>query len=489
MSGLTAAIILAREGMRVVVLEQHYRAGGLLHRFFRKGGRSYDVGFHYFGAVQPDQILGRYLRYCGVYDRLDLIPLDADGYDELRFPGRTVRIPAGTEALRDRLAAAFPTERAAVAKYVADMRAVCDGFGFYNLEPTVDPEHVDRWTSLRLADYLADLTADAQLRAVIAGQCPLYGVPPSQAPVALHALVTDTFLQRPHTIRGGGDALAQAMVGRLGQLGGEVETRQRVVSIEVDDAQRVAGVTTEGGEHYRAPLVISCAHPKVTLRLLPEHSVRPAYRRRVAAMRDGHGMLTVFATTPDDLSGYGARNVYLYDTWDLDSLFEPGDGSHRFAFVTAPSAREGPTRRGAHHAIGLGLLHASHVEPWSDTTTGARGDEYNAFKASQAEALRALMVRAIPELATSAVDLEAATPLTLRDFALSEGGAAYGIDHVVGQMGRHGLQPRTRVKGLYLTGQSVLLPGVCGVTISAFHTCSEILGREYLIGKVRAEVL
>jgi phytoene dehydrogenase-like protein len=143
-------------------------------------------------------------------------------------------------------------------------------------------------------------------------------------------------------------------------------------------------------------------------------------------MRDGHGMLSVFATTPDDLSAYGARNVYLYDTWDLDSLFAPGDGSHRFAFVTVPSAREGPAARGAHHAIGLGLLHASHVEPWWDTTTGARGEEYEAFKAGQAEALRSLMARAIPELASGVVGLEAATPLTLRDFALSEGGARTG---------------------------------------------------------------
>jgi all-trans-retinol 13,14-reductase len=44
-SSLTAAILLAKEGKSVAVLEQHYLPGGYLHAF-RKMGHSFDTGAH-----------------------------------------------------------------------------------------------------------------------------------------------------------------------------------------------------------------------------------------------------------------------------------------------------------------------------------------------------------------------------------------------------------------------------------------------------------
>jgi all-trans-retinol 13,14-reductase len=47
------------------------------------------------------------------------------------------------------------------------------------------------------------------------------------------------------------------------------------------------------------------------------------------------------------------------------------------------------------------------------------------------------------------------------------------------------LLPRTRVSNLLLTGQNISIHGVVGVTIGAFLTCSELLGKKYLIEKIR----
>jgi all-trans-retinol 13,14-reductase len=45
--------------------------------------------------------------------------------------------------------------------------------------------------------------------------------------------------------------------------------------------------------------------------------------------------------------------------------------------------------------------------------------------------------------------------------------------------------PRTKIPGLFFTGQNINLHGAAGVTIGAFMTCGEILGLEYLIQKVK----
>ena len=49
-SGLTVAGLLSRAGYRVLVLEQHDRAGGTLHTFEEKGFE-FDTGVHYCGSM------------------------------------------------------------------------------------------------------------------------------------------------------------------------------------------------------------------------------------------------------------------------------------------------------------------------------------------------------------------------------------------------------------------------------------------------------
>lgn len=48
LGGLTAANILARNGLSVLLLEQHYKLGGLATWFKRPGGHIFDISLHGF---------------------------------------------------------------------------------------------------------------------------------------------------------------------------------------------------------------------------------------------------------------------------------------------------------------------------------------------------------------------------------------------------------------------------------------------------------
>ena len=52
--GLTAAALLSKIGYKVLVLEQHYIAGGCCHTF-EEGGFEFDTGIHYVGDVHKLQ--------------------------------------------------------------------------------------------------------------------------------------------------------------------------------------------------------------------------------------------------------------------------------------------------------------------------------------------------------------------------------------------------------------------------------------------------
>ena len=47
---MTAAALLSKAGMKVLVLEKHYKCGGACHTF-KDEGYTFDVGIHYVGNL------------------------------------------------------------------------------------------------------------------------------------------------------------------------------------------------------------------------------------------------------------------------------------------------------------------------------------------------------------------------------------------------------------------------------------------------------
>lgn len=78
LGGLLSAVLLAKEGKKVCVLEKNNQYGGNLQTFVRNK-IIFDTGVHYAGSLHNKQILYRYFDYAGIatdleLERLDLLP-------------------------------------------------------------------------------------------------------------------------------------------------------------------------------------------------------------------------------------------------------------------------------------------------------------------------------------------------------------------------------------------------------------------------------
>ena len=479
-AGLTAAILLAQRGWQVTVFEQHYRAGGCLHRFFRKGV-GFDTGFHYVGSADAGQSFGQVLRHLGVADRLSLRPMDPDGFDILRFPGLEFRVPRGVDRWAGRLGEAFPKEAAGVARYVAIHRECVAAYGLYSLDASVPPEAILPWESRSLRSVLEACFDDPRIQAVIAGHgAPLYGVGPSEAPFGLHAVVTDHFLGGASTIVGGGDRLAQVLAARLAELGGSVRLRSGVASI-LTEGGVAAGVGLESGESFAAELVVAAIHPKAVLAMLPAGAVRPAYRERVESARSGMGHIGAYLEVEGDLSLFCAANLYRYASWDVDA-----GGDLPFWFLTAPGAR------GEDAGVVLGLFptEATRWETWAEDLgkrPGGSPKRPAAYEAEKGRLLELFLASVQAEFPTWKIrGAEASTPLTMAHYTRGPQGATYGHHHAIDQMGRYRLPMLTRVRGLVQVGQAVAMPGICGAMMSAYLGVGGMDGLGPLIEAVRS---
>ncbi len=482
MGGLTSAVLLASNGCQVTVLEQHYRPGGLLHRFFREGV-PYDTGFHYCGSVQDGQIMNACLKHLGVWDELTFRPLDPDGFDRIILPELEFRVPVGRERYRERLKEHFPEDSKGIDAFVDAVADACAHYGLYSFTTTPHVEKVLHYESMTLDAFLDRHIRNPQCRAVIAGQSLLYGVPPADAPLGLHALVLDHFLQGAYSIDGGGDRLAMALVRRIRGLGGKVLLKTAAKAIEVEDRQ-VRGVHTEEGEFLPADLVVSNVHPQLTLKLLPPEVFRRAARRRIEGYKVGHAHLGVYLQLDRPVHEIGNTNIYRHQSWDVNNAYEPVSPENpEFYFATAPGNRH----PGGKNIVLMILSHQwEQVAQWARLQDGERHPDYLAFK----EQVRDSAVRALtedhPSLKPHIIRAEASTPLTTQHYTRSPKGAMYGHYHSVDQMGRYRPAQATKVKNLLLVGQGVFMPGVLGTCLSAYYACGYLLGLDRLLEELKA---
>ena len=485
MAGLTAGVLLAMRGWEVDVFEQHYRPGGLLHRFFREGS-SYDTGFHYCGGVGHDDILGRALRHLGVFSDINFLPLDPEGFDRLIFEDYEFRVPVGVEAYRQRLKEAFPHEAKGIDSYVDAIEESVGEYGLYKLRKQVDVAKFLRWEESSLAAEIDKRIRDPMLKAVLCGQCVLYGVPPSEAPFGLHAVIMHHFLRGAYRVEGGGDRLAKVMVRRLKNLGGRLHLKAPVKQVLVE-GKKACGVLLESGEAVHADFVVSNMHPRTLLDHLPPGVVRKVYKNRVEDTKVGLSHIGVYVALDAPADVIGNANIYRAYSQDADRSFDDVEpGRLPFYYATAPGQALDRPRKTQHVVLMLSALRYERLERWKSTRTGERPPEYLEYKMALQDTMVEGLLADFPSLRPHVVRVESSTALTTTHYTRSPRGAMYGHYHSVSQMGRYRPSQVLRVRNLLQVGHAVFAPGVLGAALSAYYGLGYFLGLQNLLDELKA---
>lgn len=513
MGGLTAAAYLATNGLRTLVLEQHYVAGGNSHVFRRRaqGGKlpfEFDVGVHYIGDCGPDGVIPTILRGAGLEGRIEFLEMDPDGFSTLVFPGLTFRVPKGWGRYRERLVAALPDDETGLHRCLDVLEAVSREFRTVSLP--VRPEDAPRvmreapnfmaWGMRTLGQLFDECGLGQKARAVLTGESGDYALPPSKTPVLLHAILTDHYMRGAYYPKGGGQVLAGRLAQTIRAHGGELRTGVRVRRILVEHGA-VCGVALADGQEALAPLVVSNADIKRTLlEMVGEEHLSPATVARAKGWRMALPIFCVYLGLDIDLrERIPNTNYFLFTSFDTEGMYRDCEEGRMpqdlWVYLTAASVKDPYTRAIAppgHSALEIMTLVPADYRIWGVETGPARGEDYHrnpnyrSFKAELTEAMIDSAARVIPDIREHIVWKEAATPVTQERYTLSTGGTSYGIAMTPEQFGPARPGPATEIRGLYLAGASTVYGhGIAGAMAGGVGAASAALGRD-LMAEVRA---
>jgi all-trans-retinol 13,14-reductase len=485
LGGLVCAAILSKEGYKVCVVEKNQQIGGCLQSFKRDGVK-FDACVHYIGGLGMGQNLYQFFNYLGIMQFLETHELARDGFDMVMFDGDEEMYPygAGYDNFIKTLAQKFTGEEENIRKYCNEIQRICSLFDWYNISEHDNPIPTDVLL-IGTRPYIEGITADKKLQAVLGGTNLLYSGVADKTPLYLHALIINSYILGAWKCKRGTDYIAKLLAKEIKRNNGEILLRSEVTAMDIEEGE-VKAIKLKNG-YVTASKYISAIHPAQTLSLIAPGSIRPAYRHRISSLQNSASGFVVYAVLKPDSYKYSNRNYYVHKTADVwnNQQYAPDEWPKSYAVFETSDDYNYCTS-----VTIMTYMDIKEVEQWAGTkhTTlddTSRGSGYEAFKKQKAEKLLQYVFEKFPAMKNAIAAYYVSTPLTLRDYMGTDDGSMYGIIKDYNDPVKTLVSPKTKISNLLLTGQNIDIHGVLGVTVSAFLTCSMILGRDYLVRKIR----
>ncbi|MCW5908685.1 MAG: NAD(P)/FAD-dependent oxidoreductase [Chitinophagales bacterium] len=487
LGGLVCGAVLSKEGRSVCIIEKNEQLGGCLQTF-RRDSITFDTGVHYIGGLEKGKSLWKIFNYLGIMGRLETVKMNEGGFDVVAFKGDADEYPYGMgyENFQRILLQKFPDEKNAIEKYCTDIQQICASVPLYNL--SAEEQSDDTWAfTTGVKNYLEQLTPNKKLQNILAGTNLLYAGIADKTPLYVHALVVNSYIESAHRIKNGGDQIAKLLARVVKENGGEILRKQEVKKINTTNGIAESVELSNGRKIYGA-LFISGIHPAKTLELTDSDALRPAYRNRIAGLENSVSTFVLYAVLKPGTFPYLNRNYYYFnqdDVWQTATHTNESWPNMYALFEEVPEKNNQYTE-------GISIMtymRFDEVAKWKNTfhTTlyeNMRDEAYQQFKREKAEKLLDVVAIKFPNIRECVQSYYTSTPLSYRDYMGTDDGSMYGIVKDYNEPMKSMISVKTKVPNLLLTGQSINLHGVLGVTECALLTCMSILGKEYLLNKI-----
>ena len=433
LAGLTSANILGRAGYDVLLLEQHYKLGGMATWFKRPKGHIFDVSLHGF----PYSMLKSCRRYWNqeIADRI--VPLRGILFDNPQF---TLKTTYDRASFTDLLQSKFGVAEATIKEFFDTAR----GMNFYDDQKLTTKDLFERFFPGR-----NDITRLLMEPITYANGSTL------EDPAITYGIVFSNFMSKGvYTFQGGTDLMIGLMEDELKSNGVDIRINCSAEKINTGNG-KVKSVTVNGRE-IQCRSVVSNANLLTTIfKMVGEDQFDKDYLEDAKAVRVNNSSTQVYmALGPEDHIDRDTGDLLFTSTADRfeTNLLLSRDITSRTFSLYYPDTR--PHDQRERHLI-VSSTNA-RWEDWSDLDNEA----YEASKQDLIETTLDALEKYLPNARERVVYTEAATPRTFYHYTRHHEGASFGTKF-------EGLPVSqalpSQIKGLYHAGSGgIIMSGWLG---------------------------
>lgn len=499
LGGLTTAALLSKKfNKRVLVLEQHFKIGGLTHEFKRVvEGTEYkwDVGLHYVGQLMNGTLTRQLFDY--ITDGNLKWRKMTDEFEHFIYPDFSITEASDPLRYKNDLVEMFPTEKVAINKYFKDIKRASSWY-VRDFFTKFFPKWMSIWVEMGNAlfrkvalsttkKYLNNNFKNEKLKALLVSQWGDYGLPPNESSFAIHALVAQNYMDGAYFPIGGSDKISQSIIPVIEKSGGKCLINHSVSEIIINKGKangvkvRIKKGDKVIEEDFHSDTIISNVGAFNTFTKLLPKDIKHSKNEEIIDFPKGYSACTLYIglkENPEKL-GIKGENYWIYDSYDHKEMIEDVEsirnGNMRYAYLSFPSIKN-PEARGYTAEI-LSILPYEIFEEWKDQKWMNRAEEYKELKNRITKGYIDLIERHIKGFKNLVIYSELSTPLTMEHFTKRQKGEMYGIPAIPQRHKVDWLKPKTEIQNLYLTGSDVCSLGIQGALFGGLATASVLGGQ------------
>ncbi len=487
-AGLTAAALLSKAGLHVVVLEANSRPGGFLSGFERRGF-TFDTAIQWLNQCKPGGIVYNVFSHLG-----DDFPKCKPLARIRRFKGNSFDylLTTNPHKLRDRFIEDFPGESRGIHRFFADSKVLGERLRILQYRMRA-METMSIWEKalygFKMLHWVLPIwkhlnaSAERGLDRYFEGEdfkrifCIEKTLMSLLVPISL-AFMED--FQAPPV--GGSQAFIKWLQNRVESSGSQVLLNRRVEKVLLD-GNRAVGVSLADGQTIRSRYVLAaCDVESLYERMLPIDHVPANLCRRLREADIYYSNFTLFIGLDCDVTSLGLNEECVNLSRDgISRLEQSGGDQHKTALtIMAPSFRD-PTL--APEGKGTLTIHCPAFFDYSDhwkTEAGLkRGQAYRDFKQEYGTVLVERVEKTmVPGLRDHIEVMEMATPVTYWRYSGNRAGSIMGATPTYRNIKNKLAHYRTPVQNLLLGGQWAEYSGGVPIAIKAGTNTSLIILKE-----------
>ncbi len=430
LGGLTAANILAREGLSVLLCEQHYKLGGLATWFKRPGGHIFDISLHGF----PYGMVKSCRRYWSKEIADSIVQLEGVRFDNPMFS-------LSTTFNRDDFTKLLTSDFGIEPQAVSDFFDTARGMNFYDDQAMTTGELFEKFFPGR-----EDVTRLLMEPITYANGSTL------EDPAITYGIVFSNFMSKGvYVFQGGTDKLIKSMDKVMKENGVDVRINCDVEKINID-TNGVQSVVVNG-KTIKTKAVVSNSNLRSTIfDLVGEDKFDKTFIEDSRAVRLNNSSTQVYMAMAEGDTVPRETGDLLFsstaDRFQTDLLLSRKITSRTFSFYYPDTRPDGKGR-----TLIVSSTNAN-FEDWANLDKEA----YEASKQDLVETTLEALEKYVPNCRERIVHAEAATPITFEHYTKHINGASFGTKFEGLGISR-GLPDQ--ISGLYHAGS-------CGIIMSGW---------------------
>ena len=512
LGGLTAGAKLAREGKKVLLIEQHTVPGGCATTFKRKGFLV-EAGLHEMDGLDPQDPKMEIFRELGVFDHLEFIEVP----ELYRFihGGTDIVIPAHSDEAIKVLVRQFPDEEKGIRKYFRTILAIRSEVNRLPVEkwklrlqmpifPLLYPHlavATNKTSALLLplfpllhpnllfgeystiGKFVDGIIRDQELKMILLANFGYYHDDPSTLSLIYYSMAQASYYTGGgHFIKGGSQQLSNYLADYITSHGGTIMLGTLVTKILTEEGRAVGVVCrkTRGngaGEQklFADTIVANAAIPNVEA-MLPQKE-RELLQKKTAGLKPSCCVMNLYLGFKREVSALGNSSyvtfVYNEEAKTVNDIVSNlhGDITNRgFTFVDYSQIDSGLAPKGKSFGS---LCTIDYLSDWE----GLDDEAYKEKKEQVAQAFIRKLEKLIPGISEEIEYYELGTAKTVQRYTLNPGGSIYGYAQLPEQSGiLHRPSNTSPVKNLYFASAWTNPGGgFTGAILSGWFCAREIL--------------